>query len=111
LGEVDDGVRLCTVVAPNERLGDSAVTIRATSRVSAQRLALAVLFNYQDGAWRNRVEGSGTTALSFATQEEAVEVGRKDAERAESEHVIRDQAGNIAATVSYASSTEPGPGN
>jgi hypothetical protein len=45
---------------------------------------------YEDGAWRNHVEGSGTTALSFPTKEDAVEVGRREAERLQTTHSVRD---------------------
>lgn len=50
---------------------------------------------FADGAWRNRVEGSGTTALSFTTMAEAVEVGRREAERADATHVVKDESGRI----------------
>jgi hypothetical protein len=58
---------------------------------------------YEDGAWRNRVEGSGTTALSFPTQDEAVEIGRREAERLQSTHIVRGHNGEIIAEHSYAS--------
>jgi len=57
---------------------------------------------HQDGAWRNRVEGSGTTALSFATIGEAVEVGRAEAQRANANHVVKDESGQIVESQSYA---------
>jgi hypothetical protein len=57
---------------------------------------------HQDGAWRNRVEGSGTTALSFPTRAEAATVGRAEAERARSTHVVKDEAGRIVERTSYA---------
>jgi hypothetical protein len=58
---------------------------------------------YEDGAWRNRVEGSGTTALSFPTQNEAVDIGRQEAERLQSNHIVRDDQGEIISSHSYAS--------
>ena len=33
---------------------------------------------YADDAWRNRVEGSGATALAYHTQAEAAEVDREE---------------------------------
>jgi hypothetical protein len=57
---------------------------------------------HQDGAWRNRVEGSGTTALSFPTMAEAADVGRAEAQRARSSHVVRDESGRVVASHSYA---------
>jgi hypothetical protein len=50
---------------------------------------------FEDGAWRNRVEGSGTTALSFATQDSAVDVGRREAERLQSTHTVRNTHGEV----------------
>jgi hypothetical protein len=50
---------------------------------------------YEDGAWRNHVEGSGTTALSFPTQDSAAEIGRREAERLQSTHIVRDKSGEI----------------
>jgi hypothetical protein len=56
---------------------------------------------YQDGAWRNRVEGSGTTALSFPSMAEAAEVGRAEAQDARVTHVIRDDTGRVVERTSY----------
>jgi hypothetical protein len=66
---------------------------------------------HQDGAWRNRVEGSGTTALSFPTMAEAAEVGRAEAERAQATHVIRDESGRVVERNSYAAPAEAGAGS
>jgi hypothetical protein len=57
---------------------------------------------HQDGAWRNRVEGSGTTALAFPTMGEASAVGRAEAQRARSTHIVKDEAGRIVERTSYA---------
>jgi hypothetical protein len=56
---------------------------------------------YQDGAWRNRVEGSGTTALSFPTMAEAAEVGRAEARHAKTAHVVKDESGRVVESRSY----------
>jgi hypothetical protein len=66
---------------------------------------------YQDGAWRNRVEGSGTSALAFPTMAEAAEVGRAEAERAKSAHVVKDQAGRIVEQSTYALSPSADSGS
>jgi hypothetical protein len=58
---------------------------------------------YDDGAWRNRVEGSGTTAIAFPTQAAAVEVGRQEAKQTGAHHRIRDEAGRIVEEMSYTS--------
>jgi hypothetical protein len=56
---------------------------------------------HQDGAWRNRVEGSGTSALSFPTMEEAAQVGRAEARVTRSAHVIRDEGGHVVERASF----------
>jgi hypothetical protein len=56
---------------------------------------------HQDGAWRNRVEGSGTTALSFPSRAEAAEVGRAEAEETHTTHVVRDENGREVARTSF----------
>lgn len=56
---------------------------------------------YQDGAWRNHVQGSGTSALSFSSRAEAVEAGRDEAIRTRAEHVIKDETGEIEVRTSY----------
>jgi hypothetical protein len=63
---------------------------------------------YQDGAWRNRVEGSGTTALSFPSRAEAAEVGRAEAHESRSTHVIRDDTGRVVERISYRTPSESG---
>jgi hypothetical protein len=64
---------------------------------------------YEDNAWRNRVEGSGTTALSFDSMAEAREVGRTEAKRANATHVVEDEAGRIVERQSYAVPRGAGP--
>ncbi|MCU1405193.1 MAG: hypothetical protein JWQ43_1496 [Glaciihabitans sp.] len=64
---------------------------------------------YEDGGWRNRVEGSGTTALSFRTLAEAIKVGRAEAQKSRTEHTIRDESGSIAERHSYAVQPEAAP--
>jgi hypothetical protein len=60
---------------------------------------------YQDGAWHNRVEGSGTSALSFSTQAEAVEVGRAEARENRGEHTVRSIDGRVEERTLYGSDT------
>jgi hypothetical protein len=56
---------------------------------------------HQDGAWHNRVEGSGTSALSFSTKAEAVETGRQEAMKNKVEHIIKNENGQISERNSY----------
>jgi hypothetical protein len=56
---------------------------------------------YADNAWRNRVEGSGATALAFDTQAEAAEIGRGEAQLTGASHIIRDRDGRIVEETSY----------
>jgi hypothetical protein len=65
---------------------------------------------HQDGAWRNRVEGSGTSALAFPTMAEAAEVGRAEAERAQATHVIRDESGQVVERNTYGQAAADGSG-
>lgn len=65
---------------------------------------------HQDGAWHNRVEGSGVTAFSFTTKAEAVEVGRAEAMKSKVEHIIKNEDGQIAERHSYGNDPRNIPG-
>jgi hypothetical protein len=56
---------------------------------------------FDEGAWRNRVEGSGTTAFSFTTKAEAAEVAREEAMKTKVDHIIRKEGGEIEERHSY----------
>jgi len=57
---------------------------------------------YADGSWKNSVEGDERALLgSYATKEQAVAVGRGEARRRHTEHVIHNQDGTIAERNSY----------
>jgi len=53
------------------------------------------------GVWRNEVEGGSTIRGSFRTKNEAVEAGRKRAQRDKTEHVIHKRDGAIGSRNSY----------
>jgi hypothetical protein len=61
---------------------------------------------YADNAWRNRVEGSGATALAFSSQADAADVGREEARQIGSSHIVRDRDGRIVEQTTYSVSGE-----
>jgi hypothetical protein len=56
---------------------------------------------HQDGAWHNRIEGEKGTTGPYKTKAEAVSEGRDQARRAKSEHIIRNENGQIADRSTY----------
>ena len=56
---------------------------------------------YKDEQWVNEIEGSHVESAAFATKAEAVEAGREEARRGQTEHVVHNQDGTIGARNSY----------
>ena len=66
---------------------------------------------HQDDTWHNRVEGqTGTTSHAYDTKDEAVDAGRKLAEAAHAEHVVRNLDGTIGERHSHDSDPTNIPG-
>jgi len=66
---------------------------------------------YRDGRWVNSIEGDQAPLPdSFETKEDAVEEGRAEARRRQSEHVIHNQDGSIAERNSYGDDPTSRPG-
>ena len=55
------------------------------------------------GRWRNRVEGSELLPGVYETKTDAIQVGRREAKRRQTEHVIHNTDGSIARRNSYGS--------
>jgi len=65
----------------------------------------------EDGRWVNSVEGDQAPLPgSFETKEDAVEAGRAEARRRQTEHVIHNEDGSIAERNSYGSDPADRPG-
>lgn len=57
---------------------------------------------HAEGRWTNTIEGEeGTVLGAFFTKEEAVQSGRGEARRRQTEHVIHNEDGSIAERNSY----------
>ena len=57
---------------------------------------------HQDDTWHNRVEGqAGNTHHAYDTKDDAVEAGRKLAQDAKVEHIIKNLDGTIGERNSY----------
>ena len=57
---------------------------------------------HRDGRWRNSIEGEQEPLPdSFETKQEAVETGRAEARRRQTEHVIHREDGSIGERNSY----------
>ena len=66
---------------------------------------------HADGRWRNSVEGDQAPLPdSFDTKEDAVEAGRTEARRRQTEHVIHNENGSIAERNSYGNDPADRPG-
>jgi Uncharacterized protein conserved in bacteria (DUF2188) len=59
--------------------------------------------------WKNEIEGDGDLS-TYDTKEEAVQAGREEARRRQTEHVIHDADGSIAERSSYGSDPADVPG-
>ncbi len=67
---------------------------------------------HRNGHWTNSLEGDDGAVFDsfFDTKEEAVEAGRAEARRRETEHVIHNEDGSIAERNSYGSDPANRPG-
>ena len=62
---------------------------------------------YEDGTWKNRVEGNQRASNTAPTKTEAQAAGRKMAVDREVEHVIKNKDGRIAEKNTYPRSRDP----
>jgi hypothetical protein len=53
------------------------------------------------GLWRNRVESAELLRGAYVKKADAVEAGRREAQRRQTEHVIHNRDGTIAQRNSY----------
>jgi hypothetical protein len=58
---------------------------------------------HADGRWRNTIEGRAPLPGAYDIKAEAVEVGRTEARRRQTEHVIHHEDGSIGERNSYGS--------
>ena len=66
---------------------------------------------HSNGVWTNSVEGDDrANRQAFDTKEEAVDAGRAEARRRETEHVIHREDGSIAERNSYGHDPASRPG-
>lgn len=65
---------------------------------------------YEEGHWKNKVEGSGQAAHVHTTKAHAETKGREMAMNRKVEHVIKTQDGAIGERNSYGSTTADIPG-
>jgi hypothetical protein len=66
---------------------------------------------HSNGRWTNTIEGDDQTSLdAFDTKEEALEAGRAEARRRQTEHVIHDEDGAIGERNSYGNDPANRPG-
>jgi hypothetical protein len=61
-------------------------------------------------AWRNSIEGAAPLAGAYDTKAEAVEAGRAEAQRRQTEHLIHNEDGEIAERNSYGNDPADRPG-
>jgi hypothetical protein len=66
---------------------------------------------HSNGRWRNSIEGDGAPLPdSFDTKQAAVEAGRLEARRRQTEHVIHNEDGSIGERNSYGNDPAGRPG-
>ncbi|WP_410657378.1 DUF2188 domain-containing protein [Amycolatopsis sp. lyj-112] len=65
---------------------------------------------YENGQWKNKVEGSSQAAHTHGTKEEAVAQGREMARERKAEHIIKNQDGTIGERHSYGNDPRDIPG-
>lgn len=65
---------------------------------------------HADGRWRNTIEGAAPLPGAYDTKAEAVSVGRTEARRRETEHVIHREDGSIEDRNSYGNDPVHRPG-
>ena len=62
---------------------------------------------YEDGKWKNKVEGSRRSANTGSTKKEVQAKGREMAMARGVEHIIRDKEGKIGARNTYPRGRDP----
>jgi hypothetical protein len=62
---------------------------------------------YEDGIWKNRIEGSSPAVNTAPTKAEAEDKGRAMAQIRHVEHIIKDKTGRIAQRNTYPRSRDP----
>jgi hypothetical protein len=65
---------------------------------------------HADGTWHNRVQGTGQQLGERATKDEAVAIGRREAQSRKVEHIIKNLDGSIAERNSYGNDPRNTPG-
>ena len=65
---------------------------------------------YKRETWLNEIEGGDELSGHYATKEAAVAIGRAEAKRRATEHVIHNQDGTIAERNSYGNDLASRPG-
>ncbi|MEV8609566.1 DUF2188 domain-containing protein [Amycolatopsis sp. NPDC051373] len=65
---------------------------------------------FEDGQWKNKVEGSSRAANSHATKKDAASKGRDMARERKVEHFIRNQDGRIGERNTYGHDPRSIPG-
>ncbi len=65
---------------------------------------------FENGEWKNRVQGSRRAANRHATKAEAEKAGREMAKKRRVEHIIKKKDGTIGARNSYGNDPSNVPG-
>ncbi|MEU3627864.1 hypothetical protein BS329_40200 [Amycolatopsis coloradensis] len=65
---------------------------------------------FEDGQWKNKVEGSTRAASTHHTKIEAVETGREMARERKVEHIIKNKDGQIGQRNTYGHDPRDIPG-
>ena len=65
---------------------------------------------HSNGRWTNTIEGDQSSLDAFDTKDEALEAGRAEARRRQTEHVIHNEDGAIAERNSYGNDPANRPG-
>ncbi|WP_218920362.1 DUF2188 domain-containing protein [Lentzea guizhouensis] len=62
---------------------------------------------YENGTWKNKVEGNSQASSTHDTKAEATAKGREMAKERGVEHIIRNQDGTISEKNTYPRSSDP----
>jgi Uncharacterized protein conserved in bacteria (DUF2188) len=65
---------------------------------------------FKDGQWINEIEGGKKFGAGYATKEDAVEAGRRQAQQDATEHVVHNEDGKIGERNSYGRDPAGRPG-
>ena len=65
---------------------------------------------HADGSWRNTIEGAAPLSGTYDTKADAIQAGRAEARRRQTEHVIHNEDGTISARNSYGNDPATRPG-